>query len=183
MSCQRWPSFKGQNFLKVSVESLCIIRHQVRKPMREWRYGATHSKLDTRWRWQSDLRPGQASPRPVWTDYTTENISPLTSLERLLGQPAEWRLYRRDACLNLIYWLVTLSTVWQGRMKICSRVQHSCWLQNNTDPAAGCRTVQTHLLQLRFYRPLLYRRTDICCFTALICRAWGRSAECDMFRR
>jgi len=42
----------------------------------------------TRCRWQSALRPGQARPRPVWTDYTTENISPLTSLERLLGEPA-----------------------------------------------------------------------------------------------
>lgn len=114
--------------IQQSVESLCIIRHQVKKPMTEWRYGSTHSKLGTRWRWQSALRPGQARPRPVWTDYTTENISPLTSLERLLGQPAEWRMYQRDACLNLIYWLVTSSTVWQGKMKICSRVQHSCWL-------------------------------------------------------
>jgi hypothetical protein len=189
MSRQRWPSFKRQNFWKTSqlkwlvnrlktiqqsVESLCIIRHQVRKPMREWRYGATHSKLGTRWRRQSALRPCQARPRLVCTDYTTENISPLTSLERLLGQPAEWRLYRRGACLNLIYWLVTSSTFWQGRMKICSRVQHSCLLA-----AEQCRPTGSS----SYYRPLLYRRTDICRFTVLIGHSWGRSTESDTFRR
>jgi len=33
--------------IQQSVEFLCIIG----RPVREWRYGATHSKLGTRWRW------------------------------------------------------------------------------------------------------------------------------------